>query len=68
MRHVRTKLVHSGGVPKDAFRWIDPWNMFLEMAAGTGKGWCTQNAQIFTFLANLCRHSDALRLRRQHRG
>ena len=52
MRYQRTKLANSGGVPKDAFRWIDPWNMFLEMAAGTGKGWCTQNAQIFTFLAN----------------
>jgi len=52
MRHLRTKLVNAGGVPKDAFRWIDPWNMFLEMAAGTGKGWCTQNAQIFAFLAN----------------
>ena len=52
MRYLRTKLANSGGVPKDAFRWIDPWNMFLEMAAGTGKGWCTQNAQIFTFFAN----------------
>ncbi len=52
MRYQRTKLANSGGVPKDAFRWIDPWNMFLEMAAGTGKGWCTQNAQIFTFFAN----------------
>jgi hypothetical protein len=52
MRYQRTKLATAGGVPKDAFRWIDPWNMFLEMAAGTGKGWCTQNAQVFTFLAN----------------
>ena len=52
MRHLRTKFVNAGGVPKDAFRWIDPWNMYLEMAGGSGKGWCTQNAQVFTFLAN----------------
>lgn len=52
MRYQRTQLVNAGGVPKDAFRWMNPWEMFQEMAAGTGKGWCTQNAQIFTFLAN----------------
>ena len=52
MRYLRTKLVNSGGVPKDAFRWLDPWRMFQEMVAGTGKGWCTQNAQIYTFFAN----------------
>ena len=52
MRYQRTKLAKAGGVPKDAFRWMSPWEMFQEMAAGTGKGWCTQNAQIFTFLAN----------------
>jgi hypothetical protein len=52
MRYLRTKLVDAGGVPKDAFRWMDPWHMFQEMAAGTGKGWCTQNAQIYTFFAN----------------
>ena len=26
--------------------------MCQEMSAGTGKGWCTQNAQIYVFLAN----------------
>jgi len=26
--------------------------MAQEMFAGTGKGWCTQNAQIYTFYAN----------------
>lgn len=52
MRYIRTKLVNAGGVPKDAFRWMDPWRMFQEMVAGTGKGWCTQNAQIYTFFAN----------------
>jgi hypothetical protein len=52
MRFIRAKLVNSGGVPKDDFRWMDPWRIFQEMVAGTGKGWCTQNAQIFTFFAN----------------
>jgi hypothetical protein len=52
MRHIRTKLAAAGGVPKDAFRWLDPWRIFQEMSAGTGKGWCTQNAQIYTFFAN----------------
>jgi len=52
MRYLRTKLADSGGVPKDDFRWMDPWNMCQEMIAGTGKGWCTQNAQIYTFFAN----------------
>ncbi len=52
MRYLRTQLADSGGVPKDAFRWMDPWRLFREMVAGTGKGWCTQNAQIYTFFAN----------------
>ena len=52
MWYLRTQLANSGGVPKDAFRWMDPWHMFREMVAGTGKGWCTQNAQIYTFFAN----------------
>ena len=52
MWFLRTQLANSGGVPKDAFRWLDPWRMFQEMVAGTGKGWCTQNAQIYTFFAN----------------
>ncbi|MBP6507624.1 MAG: transglutaminase domain-containing protein [Opitutaceae bacterium] len=52
VRHLRTKLAQAGGVPKNDFRWMDPWRIFQEMSTGTGKGWCTQNAQIFTFLAN----------------
>lgn len=50
--YLRTHLADSGGVPKDDFRWLDPWHICQEMIAGTGKGWCTQNAQIFTFFAN----------------
>lgn len=49
---MRTRLVDAGGVPKEAFRWLDPYTIFNEMCEGTGKGWCTQNAQIFTFFAN----------------
>lgn len=52
VRYVRTKLVDAGGVPKDDFRWMDPWTTCQEMISGTGKGWCTQNAQIYTFFAN----------------
>ncbi len=52
MRYLRTKLADSGGVPKDDFRWMDPWSMCQEMINGTGKGWCTQNAQIYVFFAN----------------
>ena len=52
VRYLRTQLADSGGVPKDDFRWLDPWAMCQEMIAGTGKGWCTQNAQIYVFLAN----------------
>jgi hypothetical protein len=52
IRYLRTHLAESGGVPKDDFRWMDPWHMCQEMIAGTGKGWCTQNAQIYTFFAN----------------
>ncbi|MEZ5275202.1 MAG: transglutaminase-like domain-containing protein [Opitutaceae bacterium] len=48
---MRNRLVEAGGVPKDAFRWMDPFAIFKEMCAGTGKGWCTQNAQIFAFFA-----------------
>lgn len=52
VRYLRTKLADAGGVPKDEFRWLNPWAMCQEMIAGTGKGWCTQNAQIFVFFAN----------------
>ena len=50
--YLRKKLKGSGGVPKDEERWMDPYRLFGEMAAGTGKGWCTQNAQVYVFWAN----------------
>ncbi|MCX6132167.1 MAG: transglutaminase-like domain-containing protein [Ignavibacteriales bacterium] len=50
--YLRKKLKGSGGVPKDAERWMDPYRLFGEMAAGTGKGWCTQNAQVYVYWAN----------------
>jgi len=49
---IRTRLTDASGVPKNDFRWKNPFQIFGEMCAGTGKGWCTQNAQIFTFFAN----------------
>jgi hypothetical protein len=49
---MRTRLADAGGVPKNDFRWVDPFRIFNEMCQGTGKGWCTQNAQIFSFFAN----------------
>src|SRR6185312_6624977 len=52
MRYLSLKLAHSGGVPKDDFRWENPWLICQEMINGTGKGWCTQNAQVYTFFAN----------------
>ncbi len=52
VRYLRLKLANSGGVPKDDFRWMDPWHMCQQMINGTGKGWCTQNALIYTFFAN----------------
>lgn len=52
IHYMRTQLVEAGGVPKDDFRWKNPFQIFSEMAQGTGKGWCTQNAQIFAFFAN----------------
>lgn len=51
-RHLRAKLANSGGIPKDDLRWVDPWRLWQEMTGGTGKGWCTQHAQLFTFFAN----------------
>jgi hypothetical protein len=50
--YLRKKLKGSGGVPKDDERWMDPYRLFGEMASGTGKGWCTQNAQVYVFWAN----------------
>ena len=50
--YLRKKLKGSAGVPKDDERWMDPYRLFGEMASGTGKGWCTQNAQLWVFWAN----------------
>ncbi len=52
IRHLRTRWLKAGGVPKDDFRWVDPLQIYQEMCTGTGKGWCTQNAQVYTFFAN----------------
>lgn len=52
VKHLRTVWAQAGGVPKDDFRWMDPLAVYQEMRAGTGKGWCTQNALVFTFFAN----------------
>jgi len=50
--YLRKKLKGSAGVPRDDERWMDPYRLFGEMASGTGKGWCTQNAQLWVFWAN----------------
>ena len=52
VRYLRIKLKGSGGVPKDDERWMNPWTLYNEMVNGTGKGWCTQNAQVWVFWAN----------------
>jgi hypothetical protein len=49
---LRKKLKGTGGVPKDDERWMNPWVLYNEMVNGTGKGWCTQNAQVYVFWAN----------------
>jgi len=49
---MRARLVDAAGVPKNDFRWMNPFEIFNQMCKGTGKGWCTQNAQIFAFFAN----------------
>jgi Transglutaminase-like superfamily len=51
-RFLKTVGVASAGVPRDDYRWMDPYSIFEEISAGTGHGWCTQNAQIFVFFAN----------------
>jgi hypothetical protein len=51
-RFLRRQLKGSGGVPRDEERWMDPWVLYNEMVKGTGKGWCTQNAQVWVFWAN----------------
>jgi hypothetical protein len=50
--YLRKKLRNAGGVPKDDERWMNPWLLYNEMACGTGKGWCTQHAQVWVFWAN----------------
>jgi len=52
MHYIKVQLVEAGGIPKNDFRWKNPFQIFTEMRQGIGKGWCTQNAQIFTFFAN----------------
>lgn len=50
--YLRKKLKGAGGVPKDDERWMNPYRLYCEMVAGTGKGWCTQHAQVWVFWAN----------------
>ena len=50
--YLRKKLRNAGGVPKDDERWMNPWVLYNELACGTGKGWCTQHAQVYVFWAN----------------
>ncbi len=51
-RYLRINLKDARGVPKDDFRWMNPWLMYQEMKNGSGKGWCTQHGQIWVFFAN----------------
>ena len=51
-RFLRKKLINARGVPKDDARWMNPFLLYKDMSAGTGKGWCTQHAQIYVFFAN----------------
>jgi hypothetical protein len=50
--YLRNKLTGAVGVPKDDERWMNPYRLYCEMVAGTGKGWCTQHAQVWVFWAN----------------
>jgi hypothetical protein len=50
--YLRKRLKGIGGVPKDDERWMNPWLLYNELVNGTGKGWCTQNAQVWVFWAN----------------
>jgi len=50
--YLRRKLKGAVGVPKDDERWMNPYRLYCEMVAGTGKGWCTQHAQVWVFWAN----------------
>jgi hypothetical protein len=51
-RFLRIKLKNARGVPKNDERWMNPWVLYNEMANGTGKGWCTQHAQLYVYWAN----------------
>lgn len=51
-RFLRIKLKDARGVPKDDERWMNPWVLYNDMAFGTGKGWCTQHAQLYVYWAN----------------
>jgi hypothetical protein len=51
-RYLRPKLKSCGGVPKDDERWENPLVLYNELVQGTGKGWCTQHAQVWVFWAN----------------
>ena len=51
-RYLRIKLKDARGVPKEEERWINPWQLYTEMVNGTGKGWCTQHAQVYVYWAN----------------
>jgi hypothetical protein len=50
--YLRKKLKSAGGVPKDDERWMNPWLLYNALVDGTGKGWCTQHAQVWVFWAN----------------
>jgi hypothetical protein len=50
--YLRRKLKGAAGVPKDDERWMNPYRLYCEMVAGSGKGWCTQHAQVWVFWAN----------------
>jgi transglutaminase-like putative cysteine protease len=50
--YLRKKLKGIGGVPKDDERWMNPWVLYKEFIKGTGKGWCTQHAQMWVYWAN----------------
>jgi len=50
--YLKSVGIASAGVPRDDYRWMDPFAIYQEISNGTGHGWCTQNAQIFVFFAN----------------
>lgn len=51
--HLRDTLgTRCRGVPDHDDRWRTPLQIYQGMRDGTGKGWCTQQAQMFVFFAN----------------